>query len=378
MDSRSLLRSRPRAKGIAAFAAAGLALTLAACGTSTPAAPASSSDSPTTAASSSAATEAPSLAGKKIGYVDLIGAGAMQQRFYSYFTAGAKALGWEVIFQDGKGDPTLANTAAVNLLNQGIDALVVSCADTAPMRPALKLAKEKGIPALEAGCPMSDNSLWDGVYALDDAAVGAKLGEYVASQIGQGAKAGILGDTTIIAGKVRTDALLAAMTSAKIDVVGTQSINLADLVNDSRKSTASFLTANPDLAAVFAVYDFFAAPAGDAIKAAGKTGTAAVYSFFADAVNAPYMKTANSPLKAVADGPVEQVGLLAIDQLVGFWAAKIPFDSATAQALVVPLTIYTKDNLPETPEGYLTPYPVDPYLAAVVEKWTTTYGLKLS
>jgi ABC-type sugar transport system substrate-binding protein len=311
---------------------------------------------------------------KTIGYVDLIHSGAMQQRFYDYFAAGADAVGWEVQLQDAKGDPTRANTQAVSLINQGVDALVVSCADTAPMQPALQLAEQKGIPAVQVGCPMSNDDAWDASFPIDDEAVGLTLGKYVAEQIGAGAKVGILGDTTILSGQVRTDAINDGMSAADVEIVGNQSVSLTDPVGATRKTVSSYLTANPDLAAVFAVYDFFAPPAGDTVKSAGKGEDVGVYSFFADAVNVPYMRTPGSPLKAVADGPVEQVSLLAVDQLLGYFEADEPFDSAAGQDLEVNYEIFTLDNLPEASSDYLTPYPVEDYLPAYEEKWTDAYG----
>lgn len=313
---------------------------------------------------------------KTIGYVDLIASGAMQLRFYDYFTAGTNALGWDVIFQDAQGDPTKANTAAINLLNQGIDALVVSCADSAPMRPALQLAKSKGIPAIQAGCPMSDEGAWDASFPLDDRAVGKALGEYVGQQIGQNAEVGILGDTVILAGKIRTDAVKEGMASANAKIVGDQSVNLTDIVGNTRKIVSTYLTANPDLKAILAVYDFFAPPAGNTIKSAGRGDKVAVYSFFADAVNVPYMRTENSPLKAVADGPVEQVSLLAVDQLLGHFQAGKPFDSSAAQRLEVPVEIFTLENLPEGGDNFLTPYPASEAIEKMKAQWEAEYGKK--
>lgn len=311
---------------------------------------------------------------KKIGYVDLIAAGAMQKRFYNYFTAGADALGWEVILEDGAGDPTKSNTAAVNLLNQGIDALVVSCADTAPMRQSLLLAEEKGVPAIQIGCPMSDDSLWDASYPIDDDTVGRTLGEYIATQLPEGSEVGILGDTVIIAGQVRTNAMKESLSGLNMKIVGEQSVDLADIAGSSREITSAYLTANPDLKAILAIYDFFAPAAGNTILSAGKGDQVSVYSFYADAVNAPYMVTENSPLKAVADGPVENVSLIAIDQLLNHFEKGEAFDGSAVKSMEVKYEIFTKDNLPTLSEGYLTPYPVETYLADYVAKWQAAYG----
>lgn len=316
------------------------------------------------------------LTPKTIGYVDLIGSGAMQRRFFSYFSAGADALGWEVQLQDAKGDPNRANTEAINLLNRGVDALVVSCADSAPMSPALRLAKTKNIPAVQVGCPMTDENAWDASFPINDAAVGKKLGEYVAGAIGPRSEVGILGDTTILSGKVRGEGVAEGLKSAEVNIVGDQSVSLTDPVGATRKTLSSYMTANPDLKAAFAVYDFFAPPAGDAVSAAGKTDTVGVYSFFADAVNAPYMKRPDSALRAVADGPVEQVSLVAVDQLLAHFEKGQPFNSNAASDLDISYEIFTADSLPEIGEDFLGPYSVGDYLPAYLTRWQQTYGSK--
>ncbi|OWY10357.1 hypothetical protein B6V72_17225 [Thioclava sp. F34-6] len=309
---------------------------------------------------------------QKIGYVDLIAAGAMQRRYYSYFVAGAEALGWDVELQDAAGDPTKANTAAISLLNQGIDALVTSCADSAPMRPALQLAKEKGIPTVQIGCPMSDEAAWDLSLPIDDHAIGQALGKFVAAELGDGAKVGILGDTTILAGEIRGNGLKAGLEGKELEIVGERSVSLTDAVGDTRKTVSTYLTANPDLAAVIAVYDFFAPAAGNAIQSAGAEDTV-VYSFFADAVNVPYMWAENSRLVAVADGPVEIVSLMAVDQLVRHFESDEPFDSA-APRHKISYEIFTKENLPEESDEFLTPYDVQPYLDEYVADWATAFS----
>lgn len=313
---------------------------------------------------------------KTIGYVDLIASGAMQRRYFDYFSEGAKAVGWEVQLQDAKGDPTRANTAAINLLNQGVDALVVSCADSAPMAPAIRLAKTKKIPAVQVGCAMTDEGAWDASFPIDDAAVGKTLGEHVVKELGADAKVGILGDTTILAGKVRGDGLQQGFSSGSVNVVGNQSVSLTDAVGATRKTASSYLTANPDLKGIIAVYDFFAPPAGETVQNANRTADVGVYSFFADAVNVPYMKTPNSALRAVADGPVEQVSLVAVDQLLAHFEEGKAFDSSAAKNLDISYEIFTKDNLPEGGDDYLTPYPVEKYLSEYKSQWDQKYGSK--
>lgn len=347
--------------------AAALALTvagLAACG----------SDSDDTA-STSAAADKPGVEKRTIGYVDNLHSGPMQQRWFNYFTAATDQLGWEVRLQDAKGDAALGAKQGVNLVNQGVDALVISCFDTAPMRPAINAAKKKDIPILSVGCPLPEQEAWDAVYHQDDNALSKALAEYVESQAPpSGGKIGVLYDDQLLSGRMRNDVFNETMKDSDTEIVGSEAIGLTDIESRSRKASNAFLSANPDLTGIVAIYDIYAPPAVSAIKAAKRTDDVSVYAYYANANNLPPLIDPKSPLQALVDGPVEQVSLVAVDQLLSHFEKGTKLDPAAADDLEVNYDIYTKEDHPELTDDYITPYPVDDYLDAYTEKWQQEYG----
>lgn len=326
---------------------------------------------------SSTGTVADGVAPRTIGYVDQYAPGAMQLRWVNYFTAATDALGWKVEAQDAAGDPTKGNQQAVALLNKGVDALAISCFDTAPMREALNLAKEKNIPVVQIGCPTPEPEAWSAVYAEDEAALATNLANYIKNKTAGGETA-LLFDTQLLAGRIRTETLRKELAGSNTKIVCEQAIDLTNIAEASRKAAAACLDANPALSSIISVYDYFAPPAIEAIKSAGKQADVEVYGFYADAYNLPNLLAPGSPLKALTDGPVEQVALTAVDQLVGFFEKGTPLDSSATAKLDVPYTIYTVDNAPAYSKDFVTPYPVDTYLAPLIEKWKKDYGLKAS
>lgn len=316
----------------------------------------------------------PGVTSRTIGYVDQFAAGAMQMRWFNYFKAGTDALGWKVVAQDAKGDPTKGNQQAVALLNEGVDALAISCFDTAPMRAALKLAESKKIPVIQIGCPTPEPEAWTGVFAEDEAALSRNLSDYINKQNSSGGETALLFDTQLMAGRIRTETLKSELAKSDTKIVCERAIDLTNLVDSSRKAASACLGANPNLTSIISVYDYFAPPAIEAIKSAGKAKTVAVYGYYADAFNLPNLLAKGSPLKALTDGPVEQVALTAVDQLAAFFEKKTPLDSSATTKLDVPYTIYTVDNAPKFSKGYITPYPVATYLDPLLAKWKKEYG----
>lgn len=313
---------------------------------------------------------------RTIGYVDQLHAGAMQQRWYNYFKAATDSLGWEVRLQDAKGDPALGVTQAVNFVNQGVDAIVVSCLDTGPMRRALVAAERDDIPMIGLGCPTPQPEEWSAVYAEDEAALSRTLADYIVEQAGgDRGETAVLYDTQLLAGRIRYETLTEELESSPVEIVGSQVIDLTNIEATSRQATSTFLNSNPGLSSVISVYDYFAPPAVSAIKSADRVGEVEVYGYYADSHNLPILRAPNSPLTALVDGPVEQVSLLAVDQLLAHFENDEDFDSGATDELDVEYEIFTPENAPKYSKDYVTPYPVERYLRPFEERWRKEHGL---
>lgn len=329
--------------------------------------------------SSGNTTSTSGVKARTIGYVDIVAQGAMQKRWYDYFVRAAEKLGWKVKLADANGDPATALTQAENFINQHVDALAISCIETGSLRAALDDAKAKNIPTMAIGCGMpAPVDAWSGVYAEDDAGLAKTLAAYMVTKIGAGSEVGILADAALTVGHIRTDLITSELKNNGVKVVATTVVPLTDIVHGSTVATADILNAHPNVKAIMCIYDFFAGPAIAAIQQAGKTSSVDVYSFYADQVNLPLMIAPNSPLKGLVDGPVEQVSLVALDQLLAHFEKGTKIDHDAAANLKVSFKVFTQADHPEFTSGYVSPWPLADYGKPFFDKWNQTYGLNIT
>jgi ABC-type sugar transport system substrate-binding protein len=311
---------------------------------------------------------------RTIGYVDVYHAGAAQKRFFSYFTAGAERLGWNVKLQDAKGDPRLGVTQATGFVNQNVDAIVVTCFDTAVMRPAITAAKRKNIPIVALGCGVPQPEEWSAVYAEDERALSEPLAQRL---IDDGAgKTAILYDTSTLAGRERYAYVSEALEKAGVDIVGAMAIDPTAVEADSRQAASSFLNSTPDLASIVTIFTQFGPPTVSAIKAAKKPEQVSVYGYYADSFGLPLLIAPDSPVKALTDGTIDQLGLVAVDQLLGHFEHGEPLNSDAAKEVSMQYHVFTQEDHPVMSEGYLGPYPVADAIGTYVDKWQSEYGLQ--
>lgn len=313
-----------------------------------------------------------------IGYVDLNAGGAMQKRWYHFFTAASSTLGWKVIYDNANGVPATGLTDMRNLIQQGVNALVVSCIDSSTVNPALLQAKHAGIPTIALGCQNGPPNNWSATYAENDPALAKFLGAYVVKYLKAHhiRTASVLQDHTILIGRERSESLIAALKKAGIKLVSTPVIPETSIDPSTTQAVNSAISADPNLGAIIPVFDFSVGPTVQALSALHNHKTV-VFSYYADQVNLPLMLKPGSPIKGLVDGPVEQVSLVAVDQLLRHFETKAPLNPSAANSLKIPYVIFTPQHHPKYTSGYVTPWNVDSYLAPYVKSWNAKYHLHL-
>jgi ABC-type sugar transport system substrate-binding protein len=332
------------------------------------------------AASSHPAAKSASPPKETIGYVDIFSSGAMQQRWYNFFTAATKQLGWTVIDKSANGVTPAALAAVRNFVASHVNAIVVSCVDTGPLRPGLEAAHAAHIPVIALGCQNGPpNNAWDATYAESDPQLARTLGAYVVSQLkAKGiTEASVLQDRTILVGRLRSDYFISTLRKAGIKLVTTPVIPETSIVPSTDQAVRSTLSAYPNVGAFIPVFDFSVGPAVQTLGQLGKSSSVAIYSYYADLVNLPLMLKPGSPIKGLVDGPVEQVSLVAIDQLLHHFMTGKPVDRNAGTNLHVKYVIFTPANHPPYAKSYVTPWSSSKYLAPYVAKWNKEYGFSL-
>jgi ABC-type sugar transport system substrate-binding protein len=329
------------------------------------------------AASPAAQTAGPVVEKKTIGYVTIFG-DPVQLRVARVFQEAATQVGWKVIFQDAKGQPAQALRIMQNFVNQKVDAIVSSSVETSFVTSALADARKAGIPTISTGAIIGGNlKAWSAVYVESEQGLSTALAKYVAAQTPPAGKnhIGIIWNNEYLPGTLRYNFFKKALTKTRYSASQQHLVSATDPTQGSQKAASSMLAADPKISAILAIFDWMAPPAITAIHAAGLNNVS-VYSYYADNTNLPLLEQANSPLKAVVDGNVEQVCAVAVDQLLRHFVLHKPFVQNAASTLKFKYTVYTKANAPKFSKSYLGPVTVASVVSPWLAKWKKAYTIK--
>ncbi len=199
--------------------------------------------------------------------------------------AKCKELGIELLpTHDEKGDATEMITGVTALIEQGIDALVISPFSPESLSTVTALCEEKGIPVIVVDIGTGGAQV-DGFIRSDMYGGGKLAGEYFLEVMGNGTYPDITSKNVAII-KCETSATYAITRGEgfKDAVVGQGYTVVEEQHGNSNKDEAyaimkDYLSKYPDLAAVFCENDQMALGAAAAIDEAGKTGQILVYGF---------------------------------------------------------------------------------------------------
>lgn len=275
---------------------------------------------------------------------------SLANEFFSTMADGAKAHQaanserYELVVNGIKDEQDLARQVAIveEMVAAGVDAIVIAPADSKALVPALRKAKEKGVVIVNI-----DNKLDAEVLAAEEISVpfvgpdnragAAKVGEFLVSQLGPGAKVAILeGITTSFNAQQRKLGFEDAMKAANVEIVSSQSAkwetSLANTV------TASILSEHPEVGAILAANDSMAIGAVAAVKDAGKAETIKVVGF--DNISAVQDAIKEGKIVATADQHGDQLAVFGVEHALKLIAdpnieledIETPVDLVTAES----------------------------------------------
>lgn len=162
----------------------------------------------------------------------------------------------------------------------GVDAIVIAVTDPAALQPVLTAAAEEGIPVLciDTQCN-AEGAL---TYIGTDNEVGAAIAaQYICDNVETGSDVAILqGIITQSTGQQRAEGSKAGLEACELNVVAEQPANWDRA--EGQTVMENILTANPNLAAVFASNDNMALGAVEALKAADMLSDVIVVGFDAN------------------------------------------------------------------------------------------------
>ena len=181
--------------------------------------------------------------------------------------AKAKELGLDLTVVDAGNDTAKQSTDIEDLINSGIEVLIVNPEDSAAAGPSVQRALDAGIKVIAVDRTVEGATV-DTYIGTDNVLAGEKVGEKVLSILGEGADIAILeGVPGASSAMDRHQGFLNAL-EGNVNIVASQTANYDRA--EGMTVTENILQANPDIQAVVAANDEMALGAIEAIKAANK------------------------------------------------------------------------------------------------------------
>ncbi|MGH2083292.1 substrate-binding domain-containing protein [Aerococcus urinaeequi] len=241
--------------------------------------------------------------------------------------------GTQIISVDAQDDSAKQSNDVDDLIQQGVDVLLINPVDSAAITPAVEAANSAGIPVI-----MVDRATDAGEYvtlvASDNVAGGEMAAQYIVDQVGENASTlqleGVPGAS---ATNERGEGFM-NVAETSLNVLDSQTANFDRA--EGLTVMENMLQGNSDVQAVFAQNDEMALGAIEAIEGAGLSNQITVVSF--DGTEGGIKAVEDGSLAATIAQQPDEMGRLALQAAYDFYAGQeIP------EKIDSPLELVTKD-----------------------------------
>ena len=169
------------------------------------------------------------------------------------------------------GDNETQVTAIENMVNAGVDGILITANDSAAIVPTIEKAREAGVLFIALDTPMDPEDATDALFATDNYQAGVLIGQYAQAAIGDTEPVIAMMDGTegTTVSQLRHDGFLEGFGIAEGDpaIVCVQATNgTRDIAQTAMENC---LTANPEINVVYTVNEPAAFGADTALQAAG-------------------------------------------------------------------------------------------------------------
>lgn len=275
----------------------------------------------------------------------------MQYSFFQLMEEGtreaAEAAGYEFELHDEKSDESQMVSGAQALINQGVDALIISPFKPDALGPIVASAQEAGIPVVvnDIGGGGTD---YDVIVISDNEDGGVKAADEMDRLLSERGAAKQVASITCQPDAVyaarRNAGFEARMAELGYEVVA--SLNANSNADEAYTVMQDILSANPDVAGVFSCNDPMAVGAANAILDSGKSPVddIAVIGFNADPEAIEAIKQGNLA-GTIAQFP-SLMGELTVDLAIRLIAGEtLDFDNADEREIYAPVVLVDAENV---------------------------------
>ncbi len=291
--------------------------------TNTTAAAASDSQGTTTAASGDSAGGAAAGKAFKIGIASREITNDFNRDIVTNAQATIEAAGGTVVTTDAQADYQKHNENIENLINSGIDGLIVQLGDPQQLAPIMAKAKAKGIPVVTAavGAPVAD-TITD--INGDDALMATLAADALLSSINY------QGDVYIVwvpgAPLLETRKRIFEAIAKDYPKVVLHEVPAEHNPAKVQTSIEEIMTANPEpgsIAGIFGTYDLLVSAASEAIRRAGRGDEIKTVAIDGDRIGFQMLFQEDSPFVATVVQDVPSIGTKSAQILLDILNKKI-------------------------------------------------------
>lgn len=275
---------------------------------------------------------------------------SLANEFFLTMERGAKAhqsqhaSEYDLIANGIKDELDVARQSQIvgQMVQQGVDAIVIAPADSKALIPDCDRAMKAGIVVVNIDNKFADEVLQEMHIKIPfvgpDNRKGARLaGEYLATRLTAGDPVAIVeGVPTTFNAQQRKLGFEDAMKAAGMNIVASQS---ADWENEkANQVVAAMLTAHPDLKALLCANDNMALGAVAAVRAAGKSGSILIVGF--DNISAVQDLVRDGTILATVDQHADQLAVYGIEYALEMLKTRnVPEDRETPVDLITAETL---------------------------------------
>ncbi|AKO90958.1 D-ribose ABC transporter substrate-binding protein [Priestia filamentosa] len=242
----------------------------------------------------------------------------------------AKKQGMDVVIVDAQNDSAKQVNDVEDLLQQGVDVLLINPTDSAAISTAVQSANNIGIPVVTLD-RSADKGKVETLVASDNVKGGEMAADYIVEKLGEGAKVAELEGTPGASATRERGKGFHNIADQKLDVAAKQSADF-----DRTKGLnvmENLLQGNSDIKAVFAHNDEMALGAIQAINSSGRDVLVVGFDGNEDAVNA----VKEGKLAATVAQQPELIGELAVKA-----ASDVLKGKKVEKNIAAPLKLMTK------------------------------------
>lgn len=197
-------------------------------------------------------------------------------------TKEADAKGVKLLTAAGNfdGDNETQVTAIENMINAGVQGILITANDSTAIVPTVQKARQAGVVVIALDTPLDPQDASDALFATDNLKAGQLIGEYAKAALGdKAAKIAMLDGTPATTVSIqRHDGFLKGFGIAEGDPAIVCQADTNGTTEKAQPAMENCLTKDPDINVVYTVNEPAAFGANTALQAAGKANAVTVVS----------------------------------------------------------------------------------------------------